>query len=466
MSGDPFAELKFKPLQRGKQRDSMTLSEPGRATGHIWEGAVRSSKTIVSIVRWLEFVLHGPPGDLAMIGKTERTLKRNVLDTIVQLLGPKRAKLKVGSGEMVICGRTIYLAGANDIAAVQRIQGLTLVGFYGDEAPTWPQEVFDMARTRCSDPGAEWFVTGNPASSTHHLKVMWIDRAKLHLRRDGRVIRRQGKDAQDVHVYSFTIYDNPFLTPEFIRLLESSYTGMFRKRYIDGEWCMAEGAIYDAWDPDRHTLPFAELPPLERWIGAGVDYGTVNPFHALDLGIGPAPRGQRGRALYVTSEYRYDSRLKLRRMSDLEYANAMLGWLREVPHPSAPMVKGLAPELLAVDPSAASFRVTLHGMGVLSAGADNNVLAGIRDVGSLIAHDKLYVCSDGAPELIKEIPGYAWDDRAVKLGDDKPLKVGDHGCDGLRYIARTGRQEWWDDVFPEMLDISALDSLGAESVLV
>jgi PBSX family phage terminase large subunit len=468
---DPFRFSKFKPLARGKQRDTFTLSGTDGTTGHILEGAVRSSKTIVSIVRWLLFVTEGPPGGLAMIGKTERALKRNVLDVIVSLLGPKRAKIVQGSGIMRICGREVYLAGANDEAAVAKIQGMTLVGFYGDEAPTWPQSVFDMARTRCSDPGAQWFVTGNPAASTHHLKTDWIDRAAVHLRRDGTIVRRSLLDpaTQDVTVYSFTIYDNPHLSAQFIQLLERSYQGVFRKRYILGEWCLAEGAIYDAWDEDRHVLPFDRIPPLTRWISAGVDYGTVNPFHAVTLALGPLPSHVEARAgvglsaLYITSEHRYSAGNDRRRRTDLEHAFALQQWLARVPTPGAAEVRGFRPDPLAVDPSAASFRVQLYGLGIESAAADNAVLPGIRDMASLIAHDRLFIC-DAAPELIKEIPGYVWDPAAAAKGEDRPLKVADHGCDAKRYAARTARDAWWDDVFPDQLPVSLLDQLGAVSL--
>lgn len=469
---DPFRDNKIKPLQRGKQRDSLVLSGPDLATGHFWEGAVRSSKTIVSIVRWLLFVTEGPPGGLLMIGKTERSLKRNVIDTIVQLLGPKRARLIQGSGELRINGRTVWLAGANDVGAVARIQGMTLVGFYGDEAPTWPQEVFDMARTRCSDDGAQWFITGNPGPSTHHLKTDWIDRARLHLRRDGTIIRRPMGDpaTQDVHVYSFTIYDNPHLSDKFVQLLERSYVGVFRRRNILGEWCMAEGAILDAWDEDRHTVPFAAIPPLRRWISTGTDYGTVNPFHAVTLGLGPLPQhivpargGQL--ALYITSEYRYAGSDRARRKTDLEYAIAVRAWEAGVRTPGASDVRGFEPPIRAVDPSAASFRVQMSGLGMDTVAADNNVLAGIRDLSSLVAHDRLYICREGAPELIKEIPGYSWDDKAAKAGlPDRPVKAGDHGIDGGRYATRTSRGDWWDDVFPDQLPVSILDRLGGEAL--
>lgn len=439
---DALAGTKLKALPRGKSLDSFTLSQQGRAGGHLWEGTVRSGKTVTSILRWLEFALTGPPGNLAMIGKTERSLKRNVLDVIVAMLGPKRAKIISGAGIMRICGRLVYLAGANNELAVEKIQGLTLVGFYGDEMSTWPKSLFNMATTRLSDPGAEWFGTSNPGSSVHHLKTEIIDRAKLHLRRDGSIIRRRGDDALDVHVYSFTLYDNPFLTPEFVRKLERSYVGMFRRRYILGEWCMAEGAVYDSWDPDRHTIPRADIPALDRWIGAGVDYGTTNPFHAVDLAIGPQPYGRPGKALYVTSEYRYDVAKMKRSMSNRGYALGLLGWLREI---------DLAdPPILAVDPSAKGFRNELHELDMPSTKADNDVLSGILDVASLIEFNALYVCQEGAPELIREVPAYAWDDKAALKGDDVPIKKNDHGLDAKRYIVRTGRADWYDEIFPEV----------------
>lgn len=439
--------FKIKPLARGKQQDSFTLSEAGRATGHFWEGAVRSAKTIVSILRFLIFIRSGPPGNLAIIGKTERTLKRNVIDVMIALLGTKAVKYRQGAGEVEVCGRRIYIAGANDEAAVAKIQGMTLVGFYGDEMPTWPKTVFDMARTRCSDPGAEWFGTGNPASSTHHLNVDWIERAKLHLRRDGSLIRRPANDkgTQDIHVYSFTIYDNPFLTDKFIRSLESSYTGMFYRRYILGEWCMAEGAIYDAWNPDLHVVQKA--PEIERWLSVGVDHGTTNPFSAIALGLGPNPRRPGGKALFATAEYRYDSSKSLRRMTDLEYADKMRLWL-----PAREEMPDGEPELIAIDPSATGFRQQLFRFGIGSVAAENDVLSGIRTGSTLIASDNFYVVESGCPDLIKELPDYSWDDRAAALGEDKPIKLRDHSCDAGRYGWETGKQSWWYDVFPEELE--------------
>lgn len=441
---DPGPLTKFKPLTRGKQRDSMSLSGLGMASGHFWEGAVRSSKTIVSILRWLEFIVHGPPGPLAMIGRTERTLKRNVLDPIVAMLGNKRCRVLTGSGTAWILGREVYLAGADNLTAVARVQGMTLVGFYGDEMPTWPEELFNMARTRCSEPGAEWFGTGNPASSTHHLKIDWIDRAKLHLQRDGRIIRREGRDVQDIHVYSFTIYDNPHLTTKFVKSLETSYVGMFYRRYVLGEWCMAEGAVYDAWDPDKHVITPAQLPEIERWISVGVDPAITHPFAAVSIGLGDSLSG-RGKALYATAEFRYDQRTNRRKLTDLEFAQRLQLWLPE----QGEALGHAEPESLVVDYAAAGFRQQLNRFDLFSRPADKDVLAGIGTVASVIAAPGKYYVSSACKGLILERPAYAWDDKAAKAGLDKPIKIGDDSLDAERYAQHTPRSSWWSDLFPD-----------------
>src|SRR5687768_7745680 len=81
---------------------------------NIWEGAVRSGKTIGSIVRWLEYVKTAPPGDLMMLGKTVRTLESNILNVIETMVGPGRWHYNQGRGEARLFGRRILIRGAND----------------------------------------------------------------------------------------------------------------------------------------------------------------------------------------------------------------------------------------------------------------------------------------------------------------------------------------------------------------
>lgn len=43
---------------------------------------------------------------------------------------------------------------------------------------------------------------------------------------------------------------------------------------------------------------------------------------------------------------------------------------------------------------------------------------------------------------ITEIPGYSWDDKAARRGEDKPIKVADHSLDASGYAIRSSAGLW------------------------
>ena len=88
---------------------------------------------------------------------------------------------------------------------------------------------------------------------------------------------------------------------------------------------------------------------------------------------------------------------------------------------------------IIVDPSAASFIQELRGRGWAVKAADNTVLDGIRKTSSLLALGRIRINRDRCPGLIDELYSYVWDERAALIGEDKPVKDRDHGCDALRY---------------------------------
>lgn len=411
----------------GKQLDSFRLAD---ARLNIWDGSVRSSKTISSLVRWIEFVRHAPPGPLLMAGKTERTLRRNIIDVLVEMLGDKRARYTAGTGELHLLGRKIYVVGANDERAQEKIRGLSLVGAYCDELSTMPESFFVMLLTRLSIPGAKLFATTNPDGPQHWLLVGYLDRARLHLDIDGRLHRHDGDDRLNLHRFSFKLADNPNLSPAYVADVSAEFTGLWYRRLILGEWCLAEGVCFEAWDPARHVVD--ELPAITRWLALAIDYGTTNPFHALLIGLGADGR------LYVAHEWRWDSKRRRGSLTDAEYSQQLRAWLDGL---------GVRPEYTVIDPSAASFRVQLYRDGWPSILADNDVVDGIRDVASLFATGRLLVHRSCA-ELIKEIPGYAWDPKASEKGEDAPIKLNDHGVDALRYGVRTTRAAWQYQLAP------------------
>jgi PBSX family phage terminase large subunit len=399
---------------------------------NVFEGAVRSGKTIASLLAWLKFVREAPDGPLLMVGKTERTLKRNILDPLIEMLGPRRCKLIGGAGELWLLGRLVYIAGANDERSQEKIRGLTLVGAYVDEATTIPESFWSMLKTRLSVEGARLICTTNPDSKNHWLKTDHLDRAKLHLTRTGEVERFVGEDLLDLHRFSFQLDDNPSLPRSYIEETKKEHVGLWYRRLVLGDWCLAEGAVYEMFDPDRHVVDV--LPDIQRWIACGIDYGTTNPFAALMLGLGVDGN------LYFGHEFWWSSKVQHRQLTDAEYSQRLRDWLADLPIPGTGL-KGIRPQWVVVDPSAASFVQQLHRDKLSPVLGNNDVLDGIRTVSSLFAQDRLFV-HRSCRNLLNELPGYSWDDTKAAKGEDAPVKVDDHAADSARYALHTTEAAW------------------------
>lgn len=365
------------PLSR-KQAVSIVESQQARIS--IWDGAVRAGKTISCLVAFLialaDVTERKLPGLILITGWTLQSIERNILEPLQdeRLFGDLAAQVHhtPGSNTAVILGRTVHLIGASDRRAEARLRGLTACLALADEATLMSLSFWTQLLARLSVAGARLLATTNPDTPAH-----W-------LRRD--FILRQGE--LDLAHWHFTLDDNPSLTPEYVKALKAENVGLWFKRRILGLWVAAEGAIYDMWDPARHLVDI--IPPVTRWLSAGIDYGTKAPFAALLLGLGADSR------LYLVDEWRYDSRQAHRQLTDGEYSERVRAWLNQVPvpasrRPDGSWLRGVRPEYVAVDPSAASFRTQLARDGLSSVGADNAVIDGIRDISSLLARDLLRV---------------------------------------------------------------------------
>lgn len=365
---------------------------------NILDGSVRSGKTISSLVAWIYYVQQAPPGELLMVGKTERTLKRNILDPLQEIVGGRYCSLNKGTGELTLFGRRIYLAGANDERSEGKIRGMTLAGAYCDEISLYPESFFTMLLSRLSVPGARLIGTTNPDSPYHWLKVNYLDRAsKLNLKH-----------------WHFTLEDNYNLDPAYVESLKKEYTGIWYKRYILGLWVLAEGAVYDMWDEAKYVKPAPQ--DLTRFI-VGIDYGTSNPCTFGLYGWDDSPKP----VIYLVREYWYDSRATGRQKTDAEYADDFKEWLGDI-----------KPEAIYVDPSAASFIAELRKRGYRVKDADNDVTDGIRFVASMLTQERFFV-DPSCKHTIAEFNSYVWDPKAQLRGEDKPLKQNDHAMDRNRY---------------------------------
>lgn len=181
-------------------------------------------------------------------------LKYSLLQSLV---GEKNFTYNTSRKEGLLFGRVVYLEGTNDSRAEGKIRGMTLTGAYCDEVTLFAEDFFAMLLSRLSMPNAKLFCTTNPDSPQHWLKVKYINRAA----------------ALDMGISKFTIDDNPFLDAEYVENLKKEYTGVFYKRFINGEWVVADGACYPQFANTPEKYIVNELPEDARFISIGIDWG-------------------------------------------------------------------------------------------------------------------------------------------------------------------------------------------------
>ena len=393
---------------------------------NILDGAVRSSKTICAIARWGKAIASGeiPDGTLMISGKTERTVRQNIVDPAMEIFGPRYTHYSAGNHEFHLFGRKHIIVGANDERAEAKIRGITLAGVLGDEVTLWAESFFKMALSRMSVPGAAFLGTTNPDSPVHWLNVEYLQRAdELGLKR-----------------YQFRLWDNPYLSEEFVRSIEQEYVGLWRKRFIDGLWVVAEGAVYDMFDPDRHVVNW-DVIPRGRWRAVGIDYGTTNP--TVYVAMTQLPDGR----LLIHDEWRWDSKKEGKQLTMKEHSEAYFAWkagltrkFKET-HPNEPGY--LKVDRCAVDPAANAFILQLWRDGERTVKAANNdVNDGIMEVSSLLQRDALLFHGPTTKLAVDEMVSYAWDPDQTEKGVDKPIKLADHAPDAVRYVIREMRLRW------------------------
>lgn len=373
---------------------------------NIADGAVRSGKTHSALAAFAESCLKGPVGDMGVFGKTERTVRRNVVYPLMELL-PGAVRHIQGSGELYIFGRRCHVLGANDAKSEEKVRGLTLAGGYWNEVALYPKEIVDQSIARSlSIEGAKWFGDTNPDSPFH-----WLLRDYLEA----------GHPSDYVKRWRFKLTDNPILPPKNVEMLKAIYGPgtLFYRRMIEGQWIAAEGSVYPMLDVEpggAHVV--AELPRWFERVIVGIDYATSTTTVFLAAGL------FRG-TWYVFAEWAHDAESAGRQLSDAEQSKAFRDWIEKL---------GVRPESIEVDPAASSFKKQLRDDGVSSLrDADNSVVDGIRVVSTALTTGLLKIHKD-CEGLLMSMSNYSWDPVAQAKGEDKPIKKHDHHADALRYL--------------------------------
>lgn len=268
------AVFKFKPFSR-KQRKVLNWwcrSSPVRDyNGIIADGAIRSGKSVAMSLGFVIWAMSEFEAcNFAMCGKTIGSFRRNVLFWLKLMLRSRGYSVSEQRTENLVVVRRgnienyFYVFGGKDERSQDLIQGITLAGVFFDEVALMPESFVNQATGRCSVDGSKFWFNCNPGSPAHWFKTGWID-------------KRADKRLLYLH---FTMDDNLSLSEAVKERYRSTYTGVFFKRYILGEWKSADGVIYRQFadDPERFIL---DEVPADIIIGTmGLDFGGNGSAHA------------------------------------------------------------------------------------------------------------------------------------------------------------------------------------------
>lgn len=372
----------------------------------ICDGAVRSGKTSIMTIAFIRWAMDNFNGQrFGICGKTVDSAIKNIVVPFLSLTySKKRYHLQwKRSDKLLIVNyrnkkNVFEVFGGKDESSFMLIQGRTLAGVLIDEVALQPRSFVEQALARCSVDGSKFWFNCNPESPQHWFYKEWIFKPKEH-----NAIR-----------LSFRLEDNPALTERIINRYKSMYSGVFYQRYILGEWCIAEGLVYD-FGEDNIT---DEIPKNGEYY-ISIDYGTQNPFSAgLWCVIGD-------KAIRI-KEYYYNGREKKVQRTDEEYCND----IEQLINING---KKLDIKRVIVDPSAASFIAALRKRGFKVEKANNDVLDGIRKTSVYLKNGNIKIhrsCVDS----IAEFGLYRWDEKAT---EDKVIKENDHAMDDIRYFCNT-----------------------------
>ena len=350
-------------------------------------GSIRSGKTFGGS---FAFALRAVqrPSYYIIGGRTYSSAKRNILRPMFEIMDKLDIAYKFVRSESYVQveDSRMYIFGGDNEASQDKVQGMTAGGFFGDEALLMPRSFVTQCIARCSNPNPMILLSLNKGDPSHYIKRELIDK--------DRVILIESK-----------LDDNPHITADTRKMYDETITGHFHARMVENVWTSATGAVFPALHETArihdHTESIVSCD--------GAQSGT----HAALLmrkEIGNGDHWQIQNEYYSTQE-----------LHPSEHAKKMFE---------------IAPEAtFVVDPSAANLKRALRDLGAYVINAQNNVEKGIQWTQSAIRRKIVTLADDRpAPNLVAEIAGYVWDEKASERGEDKPVKVKDHACDCLRYF--------------------------------
>lgn len=359
----------------------------------LYSGAFRAGKSRIGCEKayWLAKRYPGIP--IGIFRKTAASLAASTERTLLHDVIPRSAIARSNRTERwyeLANGSRIWLFGLDPDPVTglpSKVGSVELGWAFVDEAAECTEADWVQVMGRLSWPGIGYHqiaAATNPAQPTHWLKRRFTPPTETR-----------------VYLHASTL-DNPALPSDYVASALSMGSGYFRRRYIEGEWAAAEGAIWNLPDDQVRDEP----GPWKRVV-AGVDWGFVHAF-ACEV-VGQSGSGR----LAVLDEVYHKGETLARIIPALQYVRERHGV-----------------EMFYADPSEPAYISECRSAGLPMKEARNDVLPGLNAVSEAIA--KGLTVAPSCAGLLGEIPGYTWQQNRLGL-QEKPIEVNDDACDALRY---------------------------------
>ena len=234
---------------------------------NIKTGATQSGKTYLDYYYTIPARIReraGKDGLNFILGVSKSTIERNILEPMRNIYGASLVSDINSQNVARLFGEDVHCLGAEKVSQVSKLRGASVKYCYGDEVADWNPEVFQMLKSRLSKPYSCFDGALNPQSPKHWMKE-FID--------------------SDIEIYTqaYTIFDNPFLSNEYVNNLCREYEGtVYYDRYILGKWKRAEGVIYKKYaDRPQDFIVGDELDSSIKFGIIGVDFGGTISAHSF-----------------------------------------------------------------------------------------------------------------------------------------------------------------------------------------
>jgi PBSX family phage terminase large subunit len=363
--------------------------------------------------------------------KTRKSITTTAQVTFENFVLPSRSGIRLHKADQLYTypnGSVIGLLGLDDTEKTKSLEADTI---YINEATECTEHEIEMLLRALRWPVMPWkqlAMDCNPDAPTH-----WLFKAFT----EGRLRRFISRHQDNPALFDQTARVWTKFGEAYMRTL-NLLTGVRKRRLLNGEWCSAEGVVYDNFDDAVHMVNW--FRPPDEWARYwSIDFGFTDPFCAGMWAVDPDGRLYLYKHIYFTERLVEDHAETLRVMreelKDPQPREVICDWDAEG--------RATLERKLGMQTTPAHKR---------AAGVNSGILEGIEAVKSRqkIAGDgkpRIFIMRDSLIEFDEKLktkamptdgpserPGYVWDLRNNRRKGELPIDANNHFMDMERYM--------------------------------